>query len=66
MGLAIRSILLTGKITLMKWIDSLKQRARALKRDTMALWFAYKDARTPWYAKVFSAVVVAYALSPST
>ncbi len=48
----------------MKWLDSLKQRARALKRDTMALWFAYKDPRTPWYAQVFSAVVVAYALSP--
>jgi uncharacterized membrane protein YkvA (DUF1232 family) len=48
----------------MKWVDSLKQRARELKRDTMALWFAYRDPRTPWYAKGFSALVVAYALSP--
>jgi len=48
----------------MKLIDTLKQKARALKRDVTALWFAYRDPRTPWYAKVFSAVVVAYALSP--
>ena len=48
----------------MKIIDSLKQRSRTLKRDNMALWIAYRDPRTPWYAKVFSAVVVAYALSP--
>lgn len=48
----------------MKIIDSLKQRSRTMKRDVMALWIAYRDPRTPWYAKVFSAVVVAYALSP--
>ncbi len=48
----------------MKLIDSLKQKSRILKRDVMALWIAYRDPRTPWYAKVFSAVVVAYALSP--
>jgi uncharacterized membrane protein YkvA (DUF1232 family) len=30
----------------------------------MALWIAYRDPRTPWYAKVFSAIVVAYAFSP--
>lgn len=48
----------------MKLLDSLKERARALKRDTIALWIAYRDPRTPWYAKVFSAVVVAYAFCP--
>jgi uncharacterized membrane protein YkvA (DUF1232 family) len=48
----------------MKLIESLKQRSRALKCDTMALWIAYRDKRTPWYAKVWSALVVAYALSP--
>ena len=48
----------------MKLIDSLKLRASALKRDTLALWIAYRDPRTPWYAKAFSAVVVAYAVSP--
>lgn len=48
----------------MKWFDSLKARARILKRDVIALWFAYRDPETPWYAKIFCAVVVAYALSP--
>lgn len=48
----------------MKFLDSLKEKARSLKRDTLALWIAYRDKRTPWYAKVFSAVVVAYAFCP--
>jgi uncharacterized membrane protein YkvA (DUF1232 family) len=38
--------------------------ARALKRESLALYFAMRDARTPWYAKVAAACVVAYALSP--
>lgn len=45
-------------------MEKLKQRANALKRDVTALWFAYKDKRTPWYAKVFAIIVVAYAMSP--
>ncbi len=48
----------------MKLVDRLKKRAAALKRDTLALLFAYKDKRTPWYAKAFAALVVAYAFSP--
>jgi uncharacterized membrane protein YkvA (DUF1232 family) len=43
---------------------SLKEKARQLKTDTHALYLAYKDPRVPWYAKVFVAIVVAYALSP--
>jgi uncharacterized membrane protein YkvA (DUF1232 family) len=43
---------------------ALKDRARLLKRDTMALYLAAGDPRTPWYAKVLAGVVVAYALSP--
>lgn len=45
-------------------IDTLRQRARALKRETYALWLAYHDRRTPWYARVVAAIVVAYAFSP--
>ncbi len=45
-------------------IDKLKQRARDLKQETFALYLAYKDPRTPWYAKVFTGLVVAYAFSP--
>jgi uncharacterized membrane protein YkvA (DUF1232 family) len=43
---------------------SLKEKAKQLKRDTYALYLAYKDPRVPWYAKIFVAIVVAYALSP--
>ena len=42
----------------------LKDKARALKRETTALWFALRDPRTPWAARVAGALVVAYALSP--
>jgi len=45
-------------------VDRLKERARTIKRDTHAIYFACRDPRTPWYAKVFAGGVVAYALSP--
>jgi uncharacterized membrane protein YkvA (DUF1232 family) len=45
-------------------LNDLKQRARALKRETVALYFALRDARTPWYAKIIGALVIAYAFSP--
>ena len=41
-----------------------KQKARDLKLQTYALYYAYQDPRTPWYAKAFTALVVAYAFSP--
>ncbi len=41
-----------------------KQRARQLKAETYALYLAYRDPRTPWYARIFAAVVVGYAFSP--
>jgi len=46
------------------WLVRLRGRARALKAETYALYLAYRDPRVPWYAKVFAAVVVAYAFSP--
>src|ERR671933_1645183 len=48
----------------MPLLTGLRRRARLLKRDTYALYLAARDPRTPWYAKVLAAVVVAYALSP--
>jgi uncharacterized membrane protein YkvA (DUF1232 family) len=45
-------------------LTEVKQRARALKRDVVALWIAARDPRTPWYAKVAAGAVAAYALSP--
>ncbi|MDH5301992.1 MAG: DUF1232 domain-containing protein [Gammaproteobacteria bacterium] len=46
------------------WLDGLKQQARRLKRECYALYFAARDPRTPWYAKMVVAMVVAYAFSP--
>ena len=43
---------------------SFREKAKQLKSDTYALYLAYKDPRVPWYAKIFAAIVVAYALSP--
>jgi uncharacterized membrane protein YkvA (DUF1232 family) len=45
-------------------IDSLKNRAAALKRELVALYLAARDPRTPWYTKFVVVCVVAYALSP--
>ena len=41
-----------------------KQQARRLKAEIYALYLAYKDPRTPWYARVVAACVVGYAFSP--
>jgi uncharacterized membrane protein YkvA (DUF1232 family) len=46
------------------FLETWKARARQLKTEVYALYLAYKDVRTPWYAKVFTAVVVGYAFSP--
>ena len=43
---------------------SLKDRAKELKTDVPAVFLALKDKNTPWYAKLFAALTVAYALSP--
>lgn len=41
-------------------IEGLKK----LKREIGALYFAYRNPCTPWYAKVVAMMVVGYALSP--
>lgn len=43
---------------------SLRQKARLLKSDILALFFALKHPATPWYAKALVALIVGYALSP--
>ena len=45
-------------------LERVRQWARAVKRDVLALWIAARDARTPFSAKIVAAVVAAYALSP--
>ena len=46
------------------FLDSWKRRARQLKTEVYALYLAYRDSRTPWYARIFTALVVGYAFSP--
>ena len=43
---------------------SWRHQATLLKRDVYALYFAVRDPRVPWHAKVLAGCVVAYALSP--
>ncbi len=45
-------------------IGTLKNWARALKRDVHAIYLASRDPRVPWYAKALAVVVAGYALSP--
>ena len=47
-----------------RWWIATKEWARSIKRDVVALWYAARDPRVPWYAKALAACVVAYALSP--
>ena len=39
-------------------------KVQQIKVETYALYLAYRDPRTPWYAKLLAAGVVAYAVSP--
>ncbi len=43
---------------------SIKEKARKLKSDIPAVFLALKSKETPWYAKFFAAITIAYALSP--
>jgi uncharacterized membrane protein YkvA (DUF1232 family) len=45
-------------------LSRVKEKARHFKSEIHALYLAYKDPRVPRAAKVFTAAVVGYALSP--
>ena len=45
-------------------LEGIRNWAKLLKRDVIALWIAARDPRTPWYAKLAAGAVAAYALSP--
>ena len=45
-------------------LERWKAWANRLKIEIYALYLAYRDPRTPWYAKVVAACVVGYAFSP--
>lgn len=48
----------------MKLFNAVRLWAQRIKTDAVALWFARRHPRTPWYAKALAIFVVAYALSP--
>lgn len=45
-------------------VEKIKQWARKLKADIAVLYLAYRNAGTPWYAKLAALITVGYALSP--
>ena len=45
-------------------LQTWRRRARELTAETYALYLAYRHPKTPWYAKVFVALVVGYVFSP--
>jgi uncharacterized membrane protein YkvA (DUF1232 family) len=45
-------------------LERWKTWAKSVKLEAHALFLAYRDPRTPWYAKALAICVVAYALSP--
>jgi len=45
-------------------IQKWKNWARTIQCKIFTLCLAYQDARVPWYAKVFTGCIVAYAFSP--
>ena len=48
----------------MSGLTRLREWARTIKRDVVALSIAARDPRVPWYVKLAAAAVAAYALSP--
>ena len=42
----------------------LKEWARAIRQDVLALYIAARDPRVPWYVKAAAMAIAAYALSP--
>lgn len=45
-------------------MKKIKAWAKKLKRQVFVLYFAYRDERVPFFAKLFTAIIVAYAFSP--
>jgi uncharacterized membrane protein YkvA (DUF1232 family) len=45
-------------------LDLWKRRTNKLKMETYAIYLAWKDPRSPWYAKLLIACIVGYLFSP--
>ncbi len=48
---------MTPSSTLQRW-------AKQLKQQTLTVYFAARDPRTPWFVRLLALLVAAYALSP--
>jgi uncharacterized membrane protein YkvA (DUF1232 family) len=48
----------------MPFLDRFRARVGQLRKETLALYSASRNPLTPWYAKLFIAAVVGYAVSP--
>jgi uncharacterized membrane protein YkvA (DUF1232 family) len=48
----------------MSGLTRLREWARTIKRDVVALYIAARDPRVAWYVKLAAAAIAAYALSP--
>jgi uncharacterized membrane protein YkvA (DUF1232 family) len=48
----------------MAWFASLKQQAQALRQQSLTVYFAARDPRTPWAVRLLALLIAAYALSP--
>jgi len=44
--------------------EKVKNWAKEILKTVDLLKLAYKDPRVPWYAKAFSSLIIAYAISP--
>lgn len=44
--------------------QGLKRLTKHLKLEVLPLYYAYRDPRVPWYAKLLIVIEVGYALSP--
>ncbi len=44
--------------------DTMKEKLEKMKKDVPAVFLAMGKKETPWYAKLFAALMVAYVLSP--
>lgn len=45
-------------------MSRLRNSARALKRQSLVVYYAARDPRTPWFPRLLALAIAAYALSP--
>lgn len=48
----------------MRQPSALKRWAKQLKQQTLTVYYAARDPRTPWFVRLLALLVAAYALSP--